>query len=538
MRPCELNPKTQNFPLLSHLVPRTGEQVENKTFGAQALSAQLLYAKNILPSREGFDSLDQLTAFPDVVASGTFDKLWPFRDDVGALLFLSPGQGKSYRAVDGTTAWVSKTSLSGNPEPSRATLRENFYVFYPGSGNGLFRWDRVTDDMVAITMTALTLANIRGIVTAANYFLAWDSDTIFYTLREETGNAIDFTPELGQAGSFKILDLASNIVFCAHLGSGFIVYGNDNAVAAQFTGNPNNPFVLREVPGSSGIKNQDQVAWAQNVGSHFVWTTAGLQQVSAAKAENGFPEITDFLNLQTLETFDFDLGKFVKSIYDAPFAVKLEFIGLRFLAISYGPPSGSGNVQEFEEAIILDIDHKRWGKLIEKHTALFSYTFAGTIDYLTFNDLSATTFNALAATTFLELFTQDTSSPVNKYRLGLLRKNGQVLIYERSNLLGDGVCNSLFLFGRLSFTKVGVTQLSELELDCGKFDDVEIYMSFDNDPYAPSARETAMKANWSATSKAERFLCKDVVARHHIIAARGRFNLSGGIMHVDKAGDS
>lgn len=535
-RPYELNLKSSQFPFLTHLLERTSITQEIGT-PEQDVKPQPLYLKNVVPSLQGYDSLDQLGIDTSIGATDIgglgnhFDKVWPFRDENGQQLLFSPAGGRSAVLKEGETAWNSYTNLGGNPIASRAYRKQLTYFCYAGSA--VYRYKATGPVFQSIALTGLTIGNILGICSAASYMLAFDLDTIYYTNRDEAENAIDFTPLLGTAGSFKVLHLIGKIVSILPITNGFIVYGEENAVAGLYSGNPENPFTLREIRASSGIKNTEQVSYSSNVGAHFAWTRSGLQQLSPQSAENGFPQLTEFLRAQTLEVFNNATGTITKTIYDAPFAVKLELLGHRFLCISYGPVSAAPQI--YTECLIYDLELQRWGKIVEDHVAIFQYTFAGQITYLTFNDLAAVTFNALAGTTFLELFNQVGTSPALQYRIGLCKPNGDLIIYDRANLVAPAASsNALILLGRLAPYKVGVTKTSEVEVESGQLT-ATIYTSLSNDPFAIDRKTVMREFSRKAGAKAQRFLGQST-GYHHLFALEGRFHLTTGIIKLSAEG--
>lgn len=535
-RPYEIDLKTSQFPFLTHLLERSSV-AQDIGSPSQDIKPQPLYLKNVLPCLQGYDSLDQILFDTSIGATNVgslgnhFDDIWPFRDENGQQLLFSPAGGKSAILREGETAWNSYTNHVGNPVATRAYRKQLTYFCF--SGTAVYRYKAVGPTFQAIALTGLTIGNIRGICSAASYMLAFDADSIYYTNRDEAGNAIDFTPLLGTAGSFKVLHLIGKIIAVLPITNGFIVYGEENAVAGLYSGNPENPFTLREIRGSAGIKDTDQCAYASNLGAHFAWTRSGLQQLNAQNAESGFPELTEFIRSQTIESFNNSTGVITKTIYDAPLAIKIEVIGHRFLCISYGPVTSVPQI--FTECLIFDLELKRWGKIVEDHVAIFQYTFAGAITYLTFNDLAATSFNALVNTTFLSLFTQVGTSPALQYRIGLAKINGDIIVYDRANLAVPTASSyALILLGRLAAYKVGVTKTSELEIESCQAT-ATIYTSLSNDPFAIDRKTVMREFSRKVASKAQRFLGQST-GYHHLFALEGRFHLTTGIIRLSAEG--
>ena len=109
-------------------------------------------------------------------------------------------------------------------------------------------------------------------------------------------------PSLGGAGSTKLLALRGSIVACYSIPDGFIIYTTDNAVAALYTGNAQQPFVFKEIPDCPGINHPRNVGWETSTGEHYVFTNRGLQVVTKNGAKSIFPEISDMLLYRKRQT--------------------------------------------------------------------------------------------------------------------------------------------------------------------------------------------------------------------------------------------
>jgi hypothetical protein len=84
--------------------------------------------------------------------------------------------------------------------------------------------------LVAVTLTGLVAADILGVVGVSGYLIAWTKSVIAWS---SLLSPTDFTPSLATgAGGGSVQGARGDIVVCLAHTVGFVVYTNQNAVAA------------------------------------------------------------------------------------------------------------------------------------------------------------------------------------------------------------------------------------------------------------------------------------------------------------------
>lgn len=177
----------------------------------------------------------------------------------------------------------------------------------------------------------------------------------------------DFIPSLvSGAGGGQVEQAKGNIVTCVASPTGFVVFTTQNAVSAVYTNNSRYPFNFREVLGSSGIDNIDQVAYAANSNLVYAYTSSGVQAIGTQQAQTILPDVTDFLSGQVFEDFDETSSQFTRTILTAELKKRITVISDRYLVFSYG-------ITTYTHALVFDMAQKRFGKLKKTHATLLEY---------------------------------------------------------------------------------------------------------------------------------------------------------------------
>lgn len=524
------------FPFRSDLFEKSALADEIPNAKNRRVVPEPIFMDNVIPSAQGLDSLDRIVAITGGAGVIKFDKVYDFFSISGQKYLFSPAYGRAAVIKDGETAWISYLNLVGNPTASVMYLRGETYFYFRNFG--AYRYDEPLVDLVAVTLTGLIVANIIGVTSASNYAIAFDRNTIYFTSRIEVSNAIDFTPTLNVAGSAQVLAIRGNIVTCLPYANGFIIYTRNNAVMASYSGNPTNPFTFREIPGSAGVIDEENVAWDTNIGVHFAWTRSGMQQLSPDRSSNFIPELADYVRQRTVESLNEDTGVLSRTIFTQEMTIKLNIIAHRYLCFSYGQQISDATMQIYDAAFIFDLDLKRWGRLTLPHVDLFAYTFSGGISFLTYDQLAATTYDQLSEIRYEELTTQDPGGRNLGFKIGALKLNGQTEVVFRANLLDPAAAASgVMLLGRMSAYPENMTELQELRVSQAQLEKVKVYLSQYSDPIvAPSAVVTPTKHNLTGVTFNERYLWRST-ARNHTILVKGRFHMTDFDLWLDQVGD-
>lgn len=397
---------------------------------------QHFYMENVMPTQQGLQSigynLEVAAASPP---STDFDK--PFSiitPDLVRVLFV-PAGGKNY-IYDATTGWISSPFPSGTVSPdvqvTTSYVNGQTYIFF--SGYGAFVYDSDSKTLQSVAFTGLTITDILGVFESNGYNVAYTATALAWSsLQDPT----DFTPSvITGAGGGQLEDAKGAITVGLNISGGFIVYCEQNAVAATYTGNIQFPFTFREVPGSGGVSAPEFVTWQSNLGYHYVWSTLGLQQLDRLSCKLVFPEASDFLTGNIFEEFDSNSLTLNSQYLSSPLALKLAIVGSRYLVISYGISSTL-----FTYAIVYDILRTRWGKLKINHRAAFQWNFPNMYGIVSYDKLAGLTYDQLAGTSYDDLSKVFTAIEQPRKNLAFLQMDGtvQIVNFDLSEATADGV---------------------------------------------------------------------------------------------------
>lgn len=345
------------------VVPR----VQNPSYAGSAENIdwntiQPLFMENVIPIARGLMSVgfsEQLPAASPAVTD--FDQLILIRDVVNSNALFSPGKGKNYVYSNSTGVWTSYSPFAFN-----FTLVTKAYV----DGRTLIGYERTkvveydpaVPDVVTRVLTlpaGMAISDIRGIAGASNYLLAFTETEILWSTPT---NILDLADTNLGAGRQTPVDLKGVITAILPIAGGFLIYTTENIVAASFTDSAAVPFRFREVQNSAGVSSPEQVTGDATAGGHYCYGSAGLQVVTLQKAETVFPDVADFLVSKILESWNPTTKSIDKTILATSFQPKLQYLGSRYLFISYGSTS-----THFSHALVYDTALDRWGKVKIDH---------------------------------------------------------------------------------------------------------------------------------------------------------------------------
>lgn len=234
-------------------------------------------------------------------------------------------------------------------------------------------------DVTGTVTTSLTFTSIAGFCTAFNYHIAVEYDgTVHWS---SLLNPLDWTPSLVTgAGSEKISQFTSTFKAVVSHPQGFIIYTEDKAIAAKYTGNRAYPWRFYEIESSGGIRSPADVVGGTNSSLHIIRSSSGnIQLVSMDQAEIIIPDVSDYLQNSKVYTY-FQANEFITTQFGSNAFVAT--VGLsshvtmlldRYVFISYGgnnsfssaPPR---SVQIFDFAFVYDRVLRRLGRINYPHT--------------------------------------------------------------------------------------------------------------------------------------------------------------------------
>lgn len=407
---------------------------------------QIFYGHNIVPTGQGFQSVGYDARLAGIPGNISFDRAIQIKDTNDNQfiysLGLTSGGGASnfvYDAAIIPNKWNSVSpfpagTFAFRPLVTTAYIRGNQYIFFQGVG--CFQYQQVggIQSLVPVVLGGLVVANILGITQSNGYMIAFDTKTIYWS---NATLETDFVPSLQSgAGSGAVTDAKGRIIACLPLINGFLIYTSKNVVAASYSGNIRFPFTLKEVGGSNGISDIEQVTFEANSAFHYAVTSGGLQKIDRITAQDLFPELSDFLAGQIFEDFDEVNIKFLLTYLSSQVRTKVVFISSRWVIISYGITAGS-----FTHALCYDFAIKRWGKLRINHVDCFEFSQPNFYGPRTYAQLIGNTYASLVGTSYSQLSVQQSIVETPKKNIAFLQQDGtvQTVNFDFGSKTHDGV---------------------------------------------------------------------------------------------------
>lgn len=385
---------------------------------------QAYYLHNVMPHPQGWQAVGYTDILPAVPGVSDFTSNFLIRDGSDNKVYLGIKANGDFYVSDGTGApWVYKTTMAAGKLITVAYVAGITYIYI--ANTGCYKYDFGTAAFVAVTLTALTAANITGITYSAGYMIAWTPSTVAWS---STLDPTDFTPSLVTgAGGGAVESARGAINYCVPHNLGFIVGTADNCIAALYQNNIRYPFQFREIVNSGGLTSLDLVSWDANSGNLYAYTTSGMQLVSTSQTQTVFPEITDFISGRYFEDFDDGSLTFTRTVLNTAMQKRLAVLADRYIVISYG-------ILELTHALIYDIPLKRYGKVKLNHVQAFTYH--------------------LASPGILETPRQS---------LGFMKKDGSVQTIDFS--IGSPNLNGTIILGKYQYVRPRLLQLDQMFIE-------------------------------------------------------------------------
>lgn len=526
-----LNLGSAEFPLLNYLYGRSivfpqqdMHYIRPNAFsGAEADKnigiPQLLFCENVMPASYGYQSIAYDVAIQASSVSD-FDQAFYLRDAAENRTLFVPGvagtTAKRYTYDATANTWNSSSvTVPSGAKCTVANIKSRTFVKFEFDDQ-FFEW---TGAWGVAAVPALTATNIKGLVSANAYLLAYDRNTIYWS---STVDPLDFVPSLVTgAGSQRILSTRGVIVVCYPVEDGFIIHTTVNSVLAKFSGNIRFPWTFKEIKNSAGLDSAEHATSQGDGNNVYVYSTNGLMTYTVNKAQQEFPSVNEFFGCREMEVWN-SVTKAIDSItLTNKFIVKLEFIASRWLVISYGATA-------LTHALVYDTALKRWGKLRVDHVDCFEFYgnpgTVGSIIALKWSQLSGTW--AQQNNTWAEyggIISGGSASLTVPYRaLAFLQASGQVRIvnFDFSNKNDT----SVLMIGRLQFLRNNQWTIHEVEAEqMGPEvnNKMQLWSSLDGLNY-PSKIYPYQTVR---TGKVQKWNCR-VSAVTHALVFEGNFNLN------------
>lgn len=328
---------------------------------------QVYYCHNVIPTDAGMAAVGYLgIAVAPADTDNTFARIYSIRDSSGNRAYLANTvTGRNYVLLVGTNQWVRTTDVTPAAGCTITVAYVNGVTYIYFGKTGCYKYNFATNTLDAVSLTALTAANILGVCAANGYMIAWTATAITWS---SSVDPTDFTPSLVTGAGGGSVQLAKGkITFCSPNSYGFIAYTEVNALSFVYTGNGQYPFNNKEVLGCGGLNSFTNLAYDGNNVSQYAYTTAGLQEISGSGQSGiAFPELTDFLAGSTFEDFNETTFQLISTALGSPMQKAITMISNRYIVISYG-------VNSLTHTLIYDTGLRRWGKLRIDHVACFEY---------------------------------------------------------------------------------------------------------------------------------------------------------------------
>ena len=411
---------------------------------------QVFYMHNIMPIAGGFQSVGYIQQLPGMSGHTDFDTCFNLYTSNQANFLFVPSQGANY-VYDGLVGnWASNNPLPAGAVPANVLVTTAYvngvtYIYY--ANYGCFTYNDTTQQLVPVTLTGLTAANVIGICAANGYMIAWTTNSVAWSSLSDPTN---FIPSVQTgAGGGSVQDAKGTINFCVAIAGGFLVCCQRNIVGASFTNNSSWPYQIVESQGSGGIATIDQIAYQTNLPYMVAMTTAGLQQVSLTSSMPTMPEVSDFLTAQLFEDFSETTLTFTQTFLGSQLAIKLASVSDRFIVLSYGQQAPN-----FTHAIIYDIGLNRYGKLKLSHRSVFSYNNPAPYGLITYSQLLNTPISALGQITYSQFFTSMQLAVTPKQNLAFMQQDGTIQLIDFE--LGENSSDGVFIIGKFQFKRGNV----------------------------------------------------------------------------------
>jgi hypothetical protein len=361
-----------------------GRGLEPAEAANEIARAQVYALQNVVPTQRGWCSVHYAKALDSHSYSANLRQVVQLRNGTGRTALCGIAGNTFYVYSTGTLTWTEIPIVSAltRGDVTAATFRGETYVCV--GRIGLFKYNFTTETMDLLTLGGIAdFADVRGVCAAGNHLVLITADLFMWS---DPIDPLEFTPAAGSAGSTGIAANRSSMTVVAPLGDGIVVYTTLNAVYAAYTGNPNAPFAFREITGSAGVESPEHVSNDVASAEHLAWTYSGFQRVSAQRAEQAWPELSDSIAAGVV-TYIGNADYPVTLQYDR-MRVKVSTIGARYIIVSVR--SATVEDQQYAVAYVYDTALERFGRLDIPHSDVIEYRAAEYSRYLTINALTST----------------------------------------------------------------------------------------------------------------------------------------------------
>lgn len=491
--------------------------------GADRQAPYIIYGENFMPTQYGVASAGFLSTAPAAEDSTeVFTHKYEARDDTGKRWYLGKTRTGMY--------WIDSTKmdqwrkLEFPKELQEVTDFETrvisvayvegiTYVFV--GKHKCYYVDFETTSLKEVILTSLDTTKIKGICAGSNYVIAYDNATIYWGAAD---NVEDFTPDIETGADATIpLDLRGQIVTCVSIPQGFLIYTTTNVIAASYTSNLASPWIFKEIPGSAGVADVEQVSNEENFAEHIAWTQSGLMQINRIECKLIHGEVSDFLSGRLVEVPSTDPTDIVPKLetMGTSFKVKVQLVASRYLVLSFGTFS-------LTQALIYDQLLKRWGRLQLDHVDVFELVAGYRNGKAPWTALRQTSWKSLKQTRWkdFEFFQEDIGTPL--HNIAFLKANGEIVVVNTDEFNFDR--QGMVAIGKMRFSRDTFVEIQRVLLNyVNKTDSFSVYASVSYDGITREPPAPLFKMD--ATNGSMLFLT-DLTGYDVILYLKGVFNLS------------
>ena len=415
---------------------------------------QLIFAENIMPIPRGLSSITYSSKVSGISGVTTFSKAGLYRTSNNAVGYWAvTTTGKLYTSPVTGINWTERTVGGWPTDWGITVVKINGNTYFYVSFFGCYKFN---DDgtISAIALTGLTPTSVKGIAGAVGRLFAYSSTFLHYCSEVDI---FDFTPSLVTgAGSTQIQYVRGDILLVEGTSFGLFIYSKENVVSCQETGNIAAPYLFTDVENSAGISDLELVASAPGLDAVYAFGSGGLQLVSVKTATPIFPEISDFVALRTLETYNYELHKLEKTSFLNRMQVKISYVCSRYFVISYG-------ISDLTHLLVYDTALRRWGKLKKSHVDVFTISEALAAGrYLMFTEVVAPANTVIIPANEMKL--QVSALLSNQETFAIMGADGSVELVD-FNLFGAAQHTSVAIFGRIQLRRGRDSSLQEVQVE-------------------------------------------------------------------------
>ena len=344
---------------------------------------QVIYMENVLPTSNGYQSVGYRTVtnatlpFIDMailelkLPGGTYPEILAFRTSGGTEVYrLNVDVWQLVTQVGAAVAVSSEAAISFG------IVKGIIYIFHDAA---LFTYSTngTSGTLTNVTATLLPLgvmANAIGIVGSYNYLLFFSGTSSLTVYRSSTLSAVDFQPSLiTGAGSEGVTNTQGNGKFLRATPAGFLIYTDNNIVAADYTGNARYPFRFAPVANSVGVTYPWEVYSDVDESEQFTVSRASvIQAVNNKSAQAVAPEVSEYFERSnSFDSFEYILNTFTtKLIPSNQETFRIYKLNSRYLFISYKESTVDILPGQYDAAFVFDLQLQRYGKLRKRHSHL------------------------------------------------------------------------------------------------------------------------------------------------------------------------